>query len=73
MEVEIEIESDFEREFEPTFNVVPALSDPTTYYLFRQVGYMAHKELKVRVINRELVYSAKLTDEELKYFHKNIV
>ena len=74
MEIEtIEIESSVIRGVKASFWVTISLYDPTVYYIFRELASSVCREIRVRVINRELVYNTRLTNEEIKYFEKNIV
>ena len=69
----IEVESNFKKAFEPNFCVAPSLSEPTTYFIFREVGHKLWKEIRVRVLGKELIHNVKLNEDEIKYFNKHIV
>jgi hypothetical protein len=69
----MEIESSINKSHEPNFCVAPSLYDKTTYYIFREVALNVWTEIKVRVMNRELVYLERLDKEEIEYFKKNII
>ena len=74
MIIETHIESDFEKAFEPNFCVAPSLDDSaTTFFIFRETSYKVWREIRVRVINREIICKERLEKEEITYLNKNIV
>lgn len=74
----IEIESKVNKKSQSNFYVAPSLSEQSTYFVFRSIGYKLYKEIRVRVLHhnnnkKELVHLRRLRDEEIQYFKKNIL